>query len=134
MVGLVRNSEPPAFRRWGSTGGTGPEAAPKRTSIPLTRKAASEPSNVSFPTPSYTTSAPVPLVISLTRAAKPSYRSTWSAPASRASCSFASVDTVVMTSAPRALSSWISSRPTPPAPACSRTVCPGSTLKVEFIR
>ena len=36
----------------------------------------------------------------------------------------ASVDTVVMTRTPFPTAIWVSSSPTPPAPACTRTVSP----------
>jgi len=59
---------------------------------------------------------------------------TWSAPASRASAAFACVPTVVITVAPRALASWITNWPTPPAPAVRRTVVPSETGWVDRVR
>ncbi|SKV33807.1 Uncharacterised protein [Mycobacteroides abscessus subsp. abscessus] len=55
------------------------------------------------------------------------YGRTSAAPASRDSFSFASLDTVVMTLTPRYVAHWVSSRPMPPAPACTSTVSPAAT-------
>ena len=48
-----------------------------------------------------------------------------SAPRSRVSCRFASLEAVAITRpAPQSLASWIARLPTPPAPACTTTVSP----------
>jgi len=74
-VGLVRNREPAAFSRCGSTGGTGPEEAPNRASPPRRRRDAREASNVDRPTPSNTVCTPRPPVRSRTSAGSSSVRS-----------------------------------------------------------
>ena len=71
ILGRVTVSEPWAFRRCRSKGGTWPEAPPKSTSVPRIFEASRDPSKVSLPMPSYTTSTPRPSVISRTRAGDP---------------------------------------------------------------
>src|SRR6185503_11768018 len=71
-VGRVTKSEPLNARTPRFTGGTGPEALPKETTRPRGRRQSSVPSQVTLPTPSYTTGTPLLPVISLTRFTKSS--------------------------------------------------------------
>jgi len=54
----------------------------------------------------------------------PSLRTTSSAPASRATRSFSSVETTATTRAPRPLPTWIAAVPVPPAAPCTSSVSP----------
>src|SRR3954470_13487709 len=103
---------------------------------PRGERQSSEPMNVSLPTPSYTTGTPLPLVISLTRAIKSSFEVTITClqPAFLASAAFSSLPTVPITVAPRYLHHCESIWPTPPAAACTSTVCPLPTLNVRLHR
>ena len=100
--------EPAALSRCGSTGGTGPDEPPNRTSVPRRRSEASDASNVSLPTESKTACTPRPSVSARTsagrsrvRSSSSRYRITSAAPASRARRSFSALPTVAMTRAPR---------------------------------
>jgi hypothetical protein len=52
MVGLVRKIEPSSIKVSGVTAGTGPEALPKVTMVPLGRSSRMLGSKVAAPTPS----------------------------------------------------------------------------------
>lgn len=68
----VSVSEPPHRSRITSTGGTGPLAPPKITSVPRILRLARLASNVAAPTPSYTACTPLPSVSRRTSAARSS--------------------------------------------------------------
>jgi hypothetical protein len=69
-VGRVIFSDPFCASVAMLNGGTGPEALPKEISMPSGLSELSEPSNVSAPTASMTTSTPLPPVRSCTSAAQ----------------------------------------------------------------
>ncbi len=102
--------------------------------MPRRRSDASDASNVSLPTESYTAATPSPPVSPRTTSGSSAVRSAnavyWiacSAPAPRDSSAFSGVETVEITCAPRATSICVRSSPTPPAPACTSTRSPGRT-------
>src|SRR6202012_539719 len=129
--GRVRYTEPAAFSRCGSTGGTGPLDAPYNASVPRTARLARLASNVDLPTPSYTAATPAPPVseriFAPNVAGSSGYPRTSTAPARRDNSAFARVERVVITRAPRLVAHCVRINPTPPAPACSKTVSPEST-------
>src|SRR5271168_333606 len=135
--GRVRYTEPAALSRCGSTGGTGPLDAPYSASVPRTARLARLASNVDLPTPSYTAATPAPPVSARIFVPNDSgssgYPRTSTAPARRDNSAFASVETVLMTRAPRLVAHWVRINPTPPAPACSRTVSPEQTGYTDLI-
>src|ERR1700733_6744709 len=126
--GRVRYTDPAALSRCGSTGGTGPLDAPYSASVPRIARLARLASNVDLPTPSYTAATPAPPVSARifvpNVAGSSGYPRTSTAPARRDNSALASVETVVITCAPRLVAHWVRISPTPPAPACSRTVSP----------
>ena len=76
-----------------------------------------------------------PPVMRLTSAGRFSWPiTTWAAPLALASSALAAVETTPITVAPRCLAHWHMIRPTPPAAACTRMVCPGSTRWVRRSR
>lgn len=62
------------------------------------------------------------------------YRMVSSAPQARAIAAFSSLPTVAIMRAPRALASWISNWPTPPAPACGPVKARGRAPSLIWVR
>src|SRR5271155_2067145 len=135
--GRERYTDPAALSRCGSTGGTGPLDAPNSASVPRTARLARLASNVDLPTPSYTAATPAPplsaRILVPNDSGSSGYPRTSTAPARRDNSAFASVETVLMTRAPRLVAHWVRINPTPPAPACSRTVSPEQTGYTDLI-
>ena len=108
------------------TSGIEPPVKPTTTTRPPSLSERRLSVNRSPPTGSSTRSTPPPDSSLAWSFHGPSLRTTSSAPASRATRSFSSVDTTAIVRAPRPLAIWRVAVPTPPAAPWTSTVSPSS--------